>query len=106
MANLSRNAAIDKLRSGEIKKAQKTDDITSFVSDVEISNKEYQQIDAIGLREQMSVLREEERFILEMSYFRGYTQSEISDEFGIPLGTVKTRLRMGLNSLRAALNVK
>ncbi|MEM7297734.1 MAG: sigma factor-like helix-turn-helix DNA-binding protein, partial [Bacteroidota bacterium] len=48
-------------------------------------------------------LREEERFVLEMTYFKGYTQSEITKEFEIPLGTVKTRLRMALKALRHVL---
>lgn len=106
MANLSRNLAIDKLRSKEIKKVGKTDNIETFVTDIEISNPSYQNIDGIGLKEAMKNLREEERFILLMSYFKGYTQSEISEEFDIPLGTIKTRLRMGLKNLRTALNVK
>lgn len=106
MANLSRNLAIDKLRSKEIKKVGKTDNIESFVTGIERSHRSYQYIDGIGLKETMKTLRDEERFILEMAYFKGYTQTEIADEFNIPLGTVKTRLRMGLKNLREVLNVK
>ena len=106
MANLSRNLAIDKLRSKEIKKVGKTDNLETFVTGIELSHQGYQNIDGIGLKETLNSLREEERFILEMAYFKGYTQSEISEEFDIPLGTVKTRLRMGLKSLREVLNVR
>ena len=105
MANVGRNLAIDKLRSKELKKAGKTDELESYVSGIEHANKEYQQVDGIGLKEALADLREEEKFVLEMSYFKGYTQSEIADEFDIPLGTVKTRLRMALKNLRSVLKV-
>ena len=106
MANISRNLAIDKLRSKEMKKVGKTDNIETYVSGIEREHLSEQNVDAIGLKEALTSLREEERFILEMAYFKGYTQSEIADEHDIPLGTVKTRLRMGMKSLRTVLNVK
>ncbi|GAB4240570.1 MAG: sigma-70 family RNA polymerase sigma factor [Ekhidna sp.] len=106
MANITRNLSIDKLRSKELKKAGKTGTLDSYVTGIDQSNQYHQTIDTIGLKEALNSLREEERFILEMAYFKGYTQSEISDEYDIPLGTVKTRLRMGLKSLREVLNVK
>lgn len=106
MINIARNLAIDKLRSKEIKKAGKTDTMETYVTGIELSHQSYQNIDGIGLKEAMTALREEERFILEMTYFKGYTQSEISDEFDIPLGTVKTRLRMGLKSIREVLKIE
>ena len=102
MANLSRNLAIDKLRSKELKRSAKTDDISSYVSEEE---GQQPKIDQIGMSEVVKKLREEERFVVETIYFRGYTQSEVSEEFNIPLGTVKTRLRMGLISLRKMLGV-
>ena len=106
MANIARNLAVDKTRSKEIKKSSKTEDIETYVTSIELTNQGYQQVDSIGLVEAMKSLREEEWFILEMTYFNGYTQSEITKEYGIPLGTVKTRLRMALKSLRGVLNIK
>lgn len=106
MVNIARNLTIDKLRSKELRKAEKTDAIETYVSGIELSHPSYQDIDGIGLKESLNALREEERFILEMSYFKGYTQSEIAEEFNIPLGTVKTRLRMGLKSLREVLKIE
>ncbi|MEO9483146.1 MAG: sigma-70 family RNA polymerase sigma factor [Ekhidna sp.] len=106
MVNISRNLAIDKLRSKEMKKVGKTDNIESYVSGIERDNLDHLNIDGIGLKETLTSLRDEERFILEMVYFKGYTQSEISEEFDIPLGTVKTRLRMGLKNMRNVLQVE
>lgn len=106
MANISRNLAIDKLRSKELKKADKTDSMHTYVTDSIAGTKAFQNIDGIGLAEALKALREEERFVLEMTYFKGYTQSEITKEFDIPLGTVKTRLRMAMKSLRNVLRVE
>ncbi|WP_421763923.1 RNA polymerase sigma factor [Ekhidna sp.] len=106
MVNISRNLAIDKLRSKEMKKVGKTDNIETYVSGIERERLNHMQVDAIGLKETLTSLRDEEKFILEMVYFKGYTQSEISDEFDIPLGTVKTRLRMGLKNMRKVLQLE
>jgi len=106
MLNLCRNLSIDKLRSKEIKKVKKTDDISNNVYNVERENLISQREDDIGVKELLDNLREEERLIVDLIYFQGYTQSEVSDEHGIPLGTVKTRIRMALKNLRNVLGVE
>ena len=106
MANLTRNLAIDKLRSKEMKNSEKTDPLEAFVSDSDGPGQNDQQVDGIGLSEVLKALREEERFILEVAYFKGYTHSEISEEYQIPIGTVKTRMRMALLNMRKLLKVQ
>jgi RNA polymerase sigma-70 factor (ECF subfamily) len=53
--------------------------------------------------EALESLSAEQRQVLELAYFRGYTQSRIAEETGVPLGTVKTRTLAAMRKLRAAL---
>lgn len=55
------------------------------------------------VREALSILPPAQRSALDLAYFGGYTQREISELTGVPLGTVKTRMFSGLRKLRAVL---
>jgi RNA polymerase sigma-70 factor (ECF subfamily) len=54
----------------------------------------------------MQTIPDEQRLVLELAYFQGLTQSEIVAKTGWALGTVKTRIRLGLNKLRSTLGSK
>jgi RNA polymerase sigma factor (sigma-70 family) len=49
----------------------------------------------------MKQLPPEQRLVIELAYYQGFTQSQIAAETGISLGTVKTRIRLGLNKLKS-----
>ena len=100
MLNIARNAAIDKTRSREASKAAKTKDIENFVGRAGEMQAEVAPTDFIGVRESLAGLPEDQRFVVEHLYFKGYTQSELAEAFDIPLGTVKTRLRLAMMYLR------
>ena len=105
MINIARNQAIDKTRSKEISKEQKTGALENIVGDV--SNKNYveQGVDAIGVKDILKSLPDDQKFVVEQLYLKGYSQSELADEFNIPLGTVKTRLRLAMQQLRTTLGI-
>ena len=105
MLNIARNQAIDKTRSREMSQGRKTDDLDNLVNKIDGQESTELKTDAIGLKELLIRLPEEQRFVIDHLYLKGYTQSEMAEEFGIPLGTVKTRTRMALKELRLILNV-
>lgn len=60
-------------------------------------------LDVRNLRQALGTLPEDQRRVLAMAYFQGLTQQEIADQMKEPLGTVKTRVRLGLKKLRGLL---
>ncbi len=102
MLNISRNAAIDTVRSKSFQNSRQNRELTEDVYTAGGSSE--MNTDQIGLRKLVHQLKEEYRVLVELSYFQGYTQDEISKATGIPLGTVKTRLRTALIQLRKIIN--
>jgi RNA polymerase sigma-70 factor, ECF subfamily len=99
MVNITRNLTIDTLRSKGYKKQQKISQDESSVANYQNKDSAY-RFDGIGLDKQLSSLKPEYKNLIDLAYFSGYTQEEISKEMGIPLGTVKTRMRTALMELR------
>ncbi len=58
------------------------------------------------VREAMSELSAEQRLIIDLAYFQGWTHSEIAAKCQIPLGTVKARMRLGIKHLKRILEQK
>ena len=101
MLNLSRNLAIDKLRSANYKYHERNLSIDHNIVTFYDKNQAYSEnVDVIGLKQVVKSLRTDYRELVELAYFGGFTQAEIADRLGIPLGTVKTRLRAAIKELR------
>jgi RNA polymerase sigma factor (sigma-70 family) len=98
MLNIARNASIDTIRSKGFQNSRQTRELTEE-SYARAGTSEMRS-DEIGLRKIVHNLKEEYKVLVELSYFQGYTQDEISKMLNIPLGTVKTRLRTALIQLR------
>jgi RNA polymerase sigma factor (sigma-70 family) len=98
MMNITRNASIDTLRSKGYQNSQQNRELTEAVYDTAGSISS--NIDKIGLRKLVHSLKPDYKVLVELAYFQGYTQEEISKLLDIPLGTVKTRLRAALIQLR------
>ena len=103
LATVTRNRAIDRLR-----KDQRRTDTTQGTSLEDLPSLSAHRdrvgdplwADGLLLRELMNRLPDEQQQMIEYAYFKGLTHRAISEATQIPLGTVKTRLRSGLQKLR------
>ena len=63
------------------------------------------RLDAEAVRTALATLPEQQRQAVELAYFGGLTQTEIAERTGVPLGTVKSRVRLALVALRRELGL-
>ena len=98
MLNICRNQAIDKIRSGSYRVGLKTQDIQETNTSAMAGSMQTQP-DHIGIKEITEKLIPDQKIIIDMMYFEGFTQSEVAEELNIPLGTVKTRARNAIKAL-------
>lgn len=105
---LARSRTIDRIRSKRSKKRfwQKTTKIQDLLEESSnanpIENISFDET-AKQVREALDDLSDNQRQVLELSYYQGLTQSEIAQKLNLPLGTVKTHSRRGLLKLRKNL---
>lgn len=99
LAVITRNRAIDLLR-----KRKPMTDIEDVVVSVtpDLANEADRSRAAEKVRGVLGAMPSAQRSALEMAYFQGLSQSEIASKTGEPLGTIKTRIRAGLMTLRKA----
>lgn len=95
MLNVARNKAIDYTRSRRFKQKNQT-----IEPNVDIGQQAQMNVEVIDLRDVVADLGQEYREVLESVYFSGYTHEQTSEMLGIPLGTVKTRVRKAIMILR------
>lgn len=102
MINIIRNISIDMLRASASRKSSQTSSIEDFSFDAK-GPSHVQTTDHIGLREIVDGLPVDQKQVIDLIYFLGYTQAEVSEEFDIPLGTVKSRVRLAMKYLRGKM---
>lgn len=106
--NIARSRAIDKIRSirrmeksfvltGDPARAESNDNVESSAAASEVR---------LTMNSALASLPEAQRRVLELAYFDGLSQSEIAARLAEPLGTVKTRMRSGIQRLRDILGTK
>ncbi len=100
LINIARNAAIDKTRSKAFKNSKKNLNAAYFVDILEHSDSLDRQTDAIGIKKFVSQLAKQCIDVIELLYFKGFTQKEASETLDMPIGTVKTNIRKCIQQLR------
>ena len=100
MINVCRNLSIDKVRSKEFSNQNKNQSIDKIVSSDDRQMSSSYNPDVIGIKEIVTKLDPEYYIIIELLFFKGYSQSEAAEKLNIPLGTVKTRSRAAIQKLK------
>jgi RNA polymerase sigma-70 factor, ECF subfamily len=109
LISIARSRGIDRLRSRKIRGDREDDAGRELSTGVGFVEKRTGADDAIESEERMAVrgalaeLPEPQRVALALAYFEGLSQSEISAKLGEPLGTIKTRMQLGMKKLRERL---
>lgn len=99
VVNVCRNLSIDKIRSRQHRVGSRTTGLEdSFAAQHQAASNSFRP-EHIGLQEITNQLVPEQRQVIDLLYFGGYTQSEAAEELNIPLGTVKTRARTAIKLL-------
>lgn len=102
MLNIARNAAIDKVRSKGYRENLRNQQMPEN-ENTGLAMSANQGVTDVGLKKVLMKMNEEYRRLIDLSYFQGFTHEEIAKMLGIPLGTVKTRIRTAISQLRSMI---
>lgn len=100
MVNVARNLSIDKLRSKDYRNHSKNQDLENHVNSIDSKQSSEFKPELMGVKDLLLKLKPDQKVIVELIYFQGFTHVEAAEELALPLGTIKTRLRMGIIELR------
>lgn len=109
LISIVRSRGIDRLRSRRIRSDRENDagrELSTFAGFVDRNtgaDHAIQSEERTAVRGALSELPEAQRIALELAYFEGMSQSEIAEKLGEPLGTIKTRMQLGMKKLRERL---
>jgi RNA polymerase sigma-70 factor, ECF subfamily len=110
LTRIARNRAIDRLRARRVRgiepEVHAADDAPRSGEPVTRDTPETLlegRTTAGAVRTALAILTPAQRALIEAAFFEGYTHSELATRFGVPLGTVKTRIRTGLATMRGHL---
>ena len=102
LVSISRNAAIDKTRTKDFRLSQESERSVELVNITEEKSSD-DQFEKMYVKQLLNQLPEIQRKLISMSYFQGYSHKEIAEILDMPLGTVKTRIRLAIKHLRTII---
>ena len=109
LISIARSRGIDKLRARRIRSDRENDagreisHRSAFVDHATGAEDAIRSQEQRAVRGALAELPEAQRVALELAYFEGLSQSEIAARLGEPLGTIKTRMQLGMKKLRERL---
>jgi RNA polymerase sigma-70 factor (ECF subfamily) len=105
---IARNAAIDWRRTKGKRLAREAviDEAAELIEDTRVDDRVIASLRAERVRAAVAALPDEQRVVLSLAFWSGLSQSEIAERTGTPLGTVKSRVRLGMSKLRERLRLE
>ena len=106
---MTRSRAIDRLRQANLRRTRELTGEEPAHTASGIPPPEAQSIFAqerLLVRQAMANLQTDQRQAIELAFFSGLSHTEVAETLGAPLGTIKTRIRVGIQKLREALPVE
>lgn len=103
LLSIVHHRAVDVLRRKTAFRAAPLEAAGDRPADVDTAEEATTNVERRSVRAALQDLPEAQRRTIELAYFGGYTQSELAELMGVPLGTVKGRMRIGLQKMRRAL---
>ena len=102
IARVARNASLDVLRSSAVR-TREPEIPVDLPAEGALEEQVFERVRAAALTAAVAALPEDQRIAIEQAYFAGLTYREVADRLNAPLGTVKSRIRMGLRRLLESL---
>ena len=105
---IARNAAIDwrRTKGKRIEREALIDEAAELVEEIRVDDRVIASLRAERVREAVASLPAEQRTVLSLAFWSGLSQTEIAERTGTPLGTVKSRVRLGMIKLRDQLQLE
>lgn len=102
IGRITRNKCLDVLREKARHPADEL--VQDVVSSDSVDSAAFARLSATSVQNALAQIPPEQRSLIELAYFGGMTHQSIAEKTGVPLGTVKTRIRTGLQRLRQVLD--
>ena len=108
LLSIARNAAIDwrRTKGKRIEREAIIDEAAELVTEQRLEDQVIATLRAERVRAAVAALPEEQRTVLTLAFWSGLSQTEIAERTATPLGTVKSRVRLGMNKLRERLQLE
>ena len=106
MYNVTRNLSLDKIESKDFRNASKNLNLENSVQQINEEKHLEVHVDGIDVKDWVHKLNPDHQQVIDLMYFKGYTQAEIAEQLDMPIGSVKTKIRLALIQLRNFFDVK
>jgi RNA polymerase sigma factor (sigma-70 family) len=103
LLSIAHHKAVDIVRREQVRRTEPSEGLEEAPDSTNVPHEAWLGLQHVQVREALASLPDPQREVIELSYFEGYSQSELAVRLGQPLGTIKSRTHAALTRLRAQL---